>query len=93
MFCKAIVQAVLLYGSKTWCLTPALLARLDGFHICAAYRMAQEHRLKRNLDGSWTYPASSDVLEECGLCPMEEYVLQRRIWIMEQSSNHFDQEA
>ncbi len=30
-FYKAVVQAVLLYGSKTWNLTKAVLAWLDGF--------------------------------------------------------------
>jgi hypothetical protein len=32
-FYKAVVQSVLLYGSKTWNLTKAALARLEGFHI------------------------------------------------------------
>jgi hypothetical protein len=35
-FYKAVVQAVLLYGSKTWNLTKAVLARLEGFHVQAA---------------------------------------------------------
>jgi hypothetical protein len=33
-FYKAVVQAVLLYGSKTWNLTTkAVLAQLEGFHV------------------------------------------------------------
>jgi hypothetical protein len=32
-FYKAVVQAVLLYGSETWNLTKAVLARLEGFHV------------------------------------------------------------
>ncbi len=39
-FYKAVVQAILLYGSKTWNLTASALARLEGFHIRAAYKMA-----------------------------------------------------
>ena len=39
-FYKAIVQAVLLHGSKTWNLTQSALARLEGFHLQAAYKMA-----------------------------------------------------
>ena len=39
-FYKAIVQSVLLYSRKTWNLTKTALARLEGFHIRAAYRMA-----------------------------------------------------
>jgi hypothetical protein len=32
-FYTAVVQAVLLYGSKTWNLTKAVLAWLEGFHV------------------------------------------------------------
>jgi hypothetical protein len=32
-FYKAVVQALLLYGSKTWNRTKAVLARLEGFHV------------------------------------------------------------
>ncbi len=35
-FYKAVVQAVLLYGSKTWVLSTTSLASLVGFHIRAA---------------------------------------------------------
>jgi hypothetical protein len=32
-FYKAVVQAILLYGSKTWNLMKAVLAWLEGFHV------------------------------------------------------------
>ncbi len=32
-FYKAVVQAVMLFGSESWNLTPALLTRLEGFRI------------------------------------------------------------
>jgi hypothetical protein len=35
-FYKAVVQAVLLYSSKTWNLTKAELARLERFHVQVA---------------------------------------------------------
>ena len=54
MFYCGVVQAVLLFGSETWALGPALLARLEGFHICCTYRMALRNRPKRDPDGSWT---------------------------------------
>ena len=44
---KAVVQAVLLYGSETWVLSTAALASLEGFHIRAAYRMAVRHKPRR----------------------------------------------
>ena len=33
MFYKATVQSVLLFGSKTWVLSPATLQRLEVFHV------------------------------------------------------------
>jgi hypothetical protein len=66
-FYKALVQAVLLYGSKTWNLTNSALARLKGFHVCAAYKMARQHQPKRGANGVWVYPKMADVLEECGM--------------------------
>ncbi len=42
-FYKAIVQSILLCSSKTWVLSKAVMARLEGFHINTAYWMAKEH--------------------------------------------------
>ncbi len=38
--------AILLYGSESWVLSPTAMARLEGFHIRCAYRMAKEHKPK-----------------------------------------------
>lgn len=39
-FHKAMVQAMLLYGSETWVLSPTTLTHFEGFYICSAcYRM------------------------------------------------------
>jgi hypothetical protein len=73
-FYKAVVQDILLYGSKTWNLTASALARLEGFHIRAAYKMAQEHRPRQGANHVWTYPRSADVLEECGMWTIAEYI-------------------
>ena len=40
MFYKATIQAVLLFGSDTWTLTPTAMKQLEGFHVQAAWRMA-----------------------------------------------------
>ena len=77
-FYKAVVQAVLLYGSETWNLTKSALARLEGFHIRAAYKMARKHRPKRGANGIWVYPKTADVLEECGMLTLAEYIQVRR---------------
>ena len=77
-FYKAMVQAVLLYGSETWVLSPTALARLEGFHIRAAYRMAKRNRPRRGPGNQWVYPKSEDVLEECGMHTIGEYIDVRR---------------
>jgi len=41
MFFKAVVQAVLLYGSETWVLTASAMRCLEGFYYRAACRMAR----------------------------------------------------
>jgi hypothetical protein len=65
---------VLLYGSETWNLTETVLARLEGFHIHAAYRMAQVHKPCKGLFGKWEYPSTKDVLKQCGLHPVKDYI-------------------
>jgi hypothetical protein len=77
MFYKATVQAVLLYGSETWSLSPSSMKCLEGFHIRATWRMSGK-RPERNVDGSWTYPYSEDVLEAVGMKPIAHYVAVRR---------------
>ena len=66
-FYKALVQLVLLYSSKTWNLTKAAKARLEGFNIRAANRMAVVHKPKRELNLAWVYLRLQDVLNECGM--------------------------
>jgi hypothetical protein len=77
-FYQAIVQAILLYGSKTWVISRTALARLEGFHIRAAYWMAKTNKPKRSPGNVWEYPRSADVLKECGMKMMEEYIHIRR---------------
>ncbi len=78
MFYKAVVQSVLLYGSETWNLTQTALARLEGFHIRAAYRMAKEHKSRKGPNHVWVYPATSNVLKECGMNSIAHYIDVRR---------------
>jgi hypothetical protein len=65
---------MLLYGSETWVLSRTALACLEGFHIRAAYRMAKTQKPKWGPGRTWIYPQSVDVLQECGLKTMEEYI-------------------
>ena len=87
-FYKAVVQAVLLYGSETWVLSTTALARLEGFHIRAAYRMAKVNRPRKGPGHQWIYPKLEDVLEECGLRPIAEYIDTRWQTIAEYVATH-----
>jgi len=77
-FYKEIVQSVLLYGSEMWVLSPAAMARLEGFHIRAAYRMAKEHVPRRGPNQQWVYPPSEAVLEKSRMHTIEHYIDVRR---------------
>jgi hypothetical protein len=77
-FYVAVVQSLLLYNSETWVLSKTALARLEGFHIRAAYKMAKEHVPRRGPDRRWAYPKSEDVLKECGLHTISGYIKVRR---------------
>ena len=81
MFYKATVQAVLLYGSETWNLSPAMLRCLESFHLRAARRMTGLMP-RKEADGSYTYPEAEGVLKKAGLHTIREYVEVRRNTIM-----------
>jgi hypothetical protein len=57
------------------------LAWLEGFHIHAAYRMAEKHKPKKGSHHGWVYPRSSDILQECGMATIFRYNDVRRATI------------
>jgi hypothetical protein len=54
------------------------MARLEGFHIRAAYQMVKPHKPQQGPQNEWTYPRLEDVLKECGMKTMADYVQIRR---------------
>jgi hypothetical protein len=76
-FYKAIVQAVLLYGSESWTLTEGTMNKLRSFHSRVARYLTGRH-IRPNADGTWTCPSSAEVLEEAGLHTIDEYIQKRR---------------
>ncbi len=66
IFYKATVQSILLFGSKTWNLSPVSLKCLEEFHLSAAWRMAGK-RPKKILDSTRAYSKSAAVLDKVGL--------------------------
>jgi hypothetical protein len=81
MFYKAIVQSVLLYGSESWVLTPAMLKVLSSFHHRVARKIT--NRMARKVNGAWHYPPLEPTLEMAGLYTMEAYITRRRNTIAE----------
>jgi hypothetical protein len=74
---KAVVQAVLLYGSESWVLSLTMEKKLQSFHRrCARYITGQH--IRQNPDESWTCPSSSSVLLKAGLWSIQEYIQRRR---------------
>ena len=76
-FYKAIVQAVLLYGSESWCMTKAMIRKFKSFHLRVARYLSGKH-IRPLEDGTWLYPVSEEVLEETGLFSIEQYIETRR---------------
>ena len=78
MFYKAVVQAVLLFGSETWVLTPSAMKVLAGFQIRSAWRMARVNKPSKDPQtGVWELPSASLLLEEVWLYTIDHYVQVR----------------
>ena len=79
---KAVVQAVLLYGSESWVLTQAMEKKLQAFHHRCARHITGQH-IRQNPDETWTCPSSIEVLKMAGLWTIQEYIQRRRKTVME----------
>jgi hypothetical protein len=80
-FYKAVVQSVLLFGSESWVMSPAIYKALDGFHHRVARRIAG--MLPRLTDGDWVTPPVGPALEAAGLRSFCEYVEARQRHVVE----------
>ena len=73
MFYITMVQAVLIYGSKKWVMSPHIGKMLGGSHHRFACRLTGG-QTKRKLDGMWDNPALLEAMEEAGIQELETYV-------------------
>ena len=72
-FFKAVVQAVLIFGSETWVVNPRMVKALGGFQVQLARRLTG--RLpRRTPGGKWTYTSTATARGGVGLLTMEEYI-------------------
>ena len=76
MFYKAIVQAVLLYGSETWVVDPPMLNVLESFHNRVARKITG--RMAYLDRDTWIYPPIKETLEKANLYPVAHYIHVRQ---------------
>ena len=72
-----VLQAVLLFGSKTWVLTPWWEKSLEGFHHQAYWGIAGVVP-KRQWDKTWMYPPIGGALEIVVLEEIRVYIACRQ---------------
>ena len=75
-FFVEVLQEVLLFGSKTWVLTPWLEKSLKGFHHRAVRCMAGMGP-KNQRYGTWVYTPIGAVLATVGLEEIGVYIARR----------------
>lgn len=87
IFYKAVVQAVLLYGSETWVLTKRTLGMLQTFHNRIARQLTGRH-IYQAPNGDWIYPNPEATLRQAGLFTIQEYLRRRREYITPYLEGH-----
>ena len=75
-FFKAVTQAVLLFGAKTWVLTSRMERSLSSFQHRVVQRLAGRHP-RRWGGGSWEYPSLEETMMEAGFKGISTYVTRR----------------
>ena len=68
-----MVQAVLLFGSQTWVVTPRTGRALGELHEQVAQHLTVRI-LRRKTDKMWEYTSAGAAREEAGLQTMEDYI-------------------
>ena len=62
VFLKAVVQAVLLFGSETWVMTPCMVQDLGSFQHGVERGITRRQTRKRE-EGGWEYPLLAAAME------------------------------
>ena len=77
MFCKAVVQAVLLFGLVMWVTTPCMGSDIGSFQHRVA-RSIIGRQPTRKVDGRWDYPPLETAMYEAGFEEIGARVLKRQ---------------
>ena len=62
---RAVVQAILLYGSETWVLSATMERKVEGIHT-GFLRQIMGKRVRQLRDGTWQTPGAEGVREAAG---------------------------
>ena len=76
-FFKGVVQQVLLFGAKTWVVTPRMERALSGFLHGAARRLTGRQS-RRGRNGAWHYPSLEGAMWEAGLTEIGNSIANRQ---------------
>ena len=86
-FYVEVVQAVILFDSETWVMTPRMEKSLEGFHHWAVWWMAGMGP-KSQWYGTWVYPLIGAALSMVGLYKIEVYIDRRQNTVAQYISTH-----
>ena len=81
-FYRAVIQAVLLFGSETWVLFSPMTQRLEGVHV-GFLRHVTKFKAKRLRYGSWQKVAANKVLQGSRTQPLQIYLGRRHATAVE----------
>ena len=77
MFYIAVVQALIIYRSETWVMSPRIGKTLGGLHHRVVWRLMGQMPHKK-LDRTWTHPSLEEVMVKAGVQEVETYVGHRQ---------------
>ena len=76
-FFKAVVQQVMLFGAKTWVVSPMMERALSAFLHGAARRLTVRQP-RRGRDGKWHYPSLEGAMKEAGITDIRTSIQRRQ---------------
>jgi hypothetical protein len=87
-FYKAVVQAILLYGSETWNITNQSITLLNGFHN-NVIRQLNNNPIRRAQPTSdiWLYPNVEHAQQITGIQPITHYIQTRKTTLLHWAQN------
>ena len=76
-FYRAVVQAIILYGSETWVILASMEKKIEGTHT-EFLKIITVKRSKRLGDGTWEIPRIESIQEAAGTRSDRIYIERRQ---------------